>query len=134
VVLAVLRQTRGEVCYRIRSQDDELDVRVARESELSTAAPMAKPKQPPLIMRANSGTRHRVKSQIGKRSLKINGHPTSVSLEDDFWNALREIAAAQDTTAQGLVLKINKERTDNNLSSAVRLHILSYYRERDAKA
>jgi hypothetical protein len=36
VVLAVLRQTRGEVCYRIRSQDDELVERVARESELST--------------------------------------------------------------------------------------------------
>jgi hypothetical protein len=35
VVLAVLRQTRGEVCYRIRSQDDELVERVARESELS---------------------------------------------------------------------------------------------------
>jgi hypothetical protein len=36
VVLAVLRQTRGEVCYRIRSQDDELVERIARESELST--------------------------------------------------------------------------------------------------
>jgi hypothetical protein len=36
VVLALLRQTRGEVYYRIRSQDDELVERVARESELST--------------------------------------------------------------------------------------------------
>jgi hypothetical protein len=47
VVLAVLRQTRGEVCYRIRSQDDELVERVARKrTEHHVAASMAKPKQP----------------------------------------------------------------------------------------
>ena len=58
-----------------------------------------------------------------------------MSLEDDFWDALKEIAAAQGTTAQGLVLKIHNERTHANLSSVIRLHILSYYRERcDAKA
>ena len=59
----------------------------------------------------------------------------SVRLEDDLWNALKEIAAAQGTTAQALVLKIHNERTHPNLSSVIRLHILSYYRERcDAKA
>jgi predicted DNA-binding ribbon-helix-helix protein len=57
-----------------------------------------------------------------------------VSLEDDLWNALKEIAAAQGTTAQELVLKIDNEPTHANLSSAIRLRILSYYRERcDAK-
>jgi predicted DNA-binding ribbon-helix-helix protein len=69
-----------------------------------------------------------------RRKVKINGRSTSVSLEDDFWEALKEIAAAQGKTAQQLVLKIDKERTHGNLSSAVRLHILRYYREQhDAK-
>jgi predicted DNA-binding ribbon-helix-helix protein len=76
-----------------------------------------------------------MKSQNAKRSVEIDGRPTSVSLENDFWNALKEIATAQGTTAQELVLKIDNERTDANLSSAIRLRILSYYRERsDAKA
>ena len=75
-----------------------------------------------------------MKSQKIKRSVEIDGRSTSVSLEDEFWNALKEIAAAQRTTAQGLVLKIHNERTHPNLSSVIRLHILSYYRERcDAK-
>jgi predicted DNA-binding ribbon-helix-helix protein len=76
-----------------------------------------------------------MKSQKIKRSVEIDGRSTSVSLEDEFWNALKEIAAAQRTTAQELVLKIHNERTHPNLSSVIRLHILSYYRERcDAKA
>jgi predicted DNA-binding ribbon-helix-helix protein len=75
-----------------------------------------------------------MKSQNVKRSIKIDGRPTSVSLEDDFWNALKEIAAAQNITLNELVLKIDNERTHANLSSAIRLYILSYYRERcDAK-
>ena len=92
----------------------------------SLSAHMAKQKQP-------AGPP--MKSQKIKRSVEIEGRATSVSLEDEFWNALKEIAAAQRTTAQGLVLKIHNERTHPNLSSVIRLHILSYYRERcDAKA
>jgi predicted DNA-binding ribbon-helix-helix protein len=76
-----------------------------------------------------------MKSQNVKRSVKIDGRPTSVSLENDFWNALKEIAAAQGTTAQELVVKIDNERTHANLSATIRVHVLSYYRERcDAKA
>ena len=76
-----------------------------------------------------------MKPQNIKRSVEIDGRATSVSLEDDFWDALKEIAAAQGTTAQELVLKIDNERTRPTLSSMIRLHILSYYRERcDAKA
>jgi predicted DNA-binding ribbon-helix-helix protein len=70
-----------------------------------------------------------------KRSVKLNDRKTGVSLEDGFWHALREIAAAQNISAQDLILKIDNERTHANLSSAIRLHILSYYRERcDAKS
>jgi predicted DNA-binding ribbon-helix-helix protein len=64
-----------------------------------------------------------------KRSVKLNGRKTGVSLENDFWLALREIAAAQTISAQDLITKIDNERTHANLSSAIRLHILSYYRE-----
>jgi predicted DNA-binding ribbon-helix-helix protein len=79
--------------------------------------------------------RPRTKSKLGKRSVNIDGQATSVSLEDGFWSALREIAAAQNTTAQQLVLKINSERTLGDLSSVIRQYILRYYRERrDAKA
>jgi predicted DNA-binding ribbon-helix-helix protein len=74
-----------------------------------------------------------IKSQISKRSINIDGRPTGVSLEDDFWNALKQISAAQDITLHDLVLKIDNERTHSNLSSAIRVHILNYYRERVAQ-
>ena len=54
-------------------------------------------------------TRPRAKTKIGRSIKKIDGQPTSVSLEDAFWNALKEIAAAQSTTPQQLVLKINRQ-------------------------
>ena len=73
-------------------------------------------------------------SQVLKRSTRIAGHKTSVSLEDAFWNALKEIAVAQNITAAALVSKIDSEREAANLSSAIRVYVLSYYRERcDAK-
>jgi predicted DNA-binding ribbon-helix-helix protein len=65
-----------------------------------------------------------------KRSVELNGRKTGVSLEDDFWHALKEIAAAQNISVQDLILKIDNERTHANLSSEIRLRILSHYRER----
>jgi predicted DNA-binding ribbon-helix-helix protein len=65
-----------------------------------------------------------------KRSVKIDGQPTSVSLEDAFWHALKEIAAKQNIAVQDLVLKIDKGRTHGNLSSAVRVYVLCYYYDR----
>jgi predicted DNA-binding ribbon-helix-helix protein len=73
-----------------------------------------KQKQPPgepMTLGNRRSARPCTKTQIRKRSVKIDGQPTSVSLEDGFWNALREIAAAENMTAQQLVLKINRERT-----------------------
>ena len=46
-----------------------------------------------------------------KRSVELNGRKTGVSLEDDFWHALKEIAAAQNISVQDLILKIDNERT-----------------------
>jgi predicted DNA-binding ribbon-helix-helix protein len=69
-----------------------------------------------------------MKSQIVKRSIVIAGHKTSVSLEDAFWKALKEIAAGRNMTLSELVGAIDAERRHGNLSSAVRLFVLDYYR------
>jgi predicted DNA-binding ribbon-helix-helix protein len=49
-------------------------------------------------------------SRNTKRSIKIDGHPSSVPLEDAFWNALKEIAATRNVQPSDLVATINKER------------------------
>ena len=74
-------------------------------------------------------------SLVIKRSVFFGGFKTSVHLEDAFWVALQEIAAAQGTRASQLVAAIDKERRERqypNLSSAVRLFVLDYYRSRAA--
>jgi predicted DNA-binding ribbon-helix-helix protein len=60
-----------------------------------------------------------------KRTITIAGHKTCVSLEDAFWNALREIAANKNVSRSDLVSKIDK---CGNLSSAIRLFVLDHYR------
>ena len=67
-------------------------------------------------------------SQVVKRSIVIGGHKTSVSLEESFWNALKEIAASKRVTLSDLVTPINNERQYGNLSSAIRLFVLDHYR------
>jgi predicted DNA-binding ribbon-helix-helix protein len=57
----------------------------------------------------------------------IAGHKTSVSLEDDFWQALREIAIRRNMRLSELVTSIDAERAHANLSSAIRLFVLSFY-------
>ncbi|MGB9040843.1 MAG: ribbon-helix-helix domain-containing protein [Pseudolabrys sp.] len=69
-----------------------------------------------------------MKSSIVKRSIIIDGHKTSVSLEDAFWNNLKEIAHAQRETLSGLVAKIDVTRRQGNLSSAIRLFVLDQTR------
>ena len=58
-----------------------------------------------------------------KRSVRIAGHPTSISLEAPFWDALREIAAHRRLSVNALVAAIDAERA-GNLSSAIRLFVL----------
>jgi predicted DNA-binding ribbon-helix-helix protein len=69
-----------------------------------------------------------MKSSILKRSIVIAGHKTSVSLEHAFWNALKEIAAGRDMTLSDVVAAIDSERRHGNLSSAIRLFVLDFYR------
>jgi predicted DNA-binding ribbon-helix-helix protein len=54
---------------------------------------------------------------------------TSVSLEDKFWDSLKEIAVEQGMTLGALVAAIDADREHGNLSSAIRLFVLGVYRD-----
>jgi predicted DNA-binding ribbon-helix-helix protein len=69
-----------------------------------------------------------MKSPVVKRSIVIAGHKTSVSLEDAFWNALKDIAMTRHAALSDLVASIDAERRHGNLSSAIRLFVLDHYR------
>ena len=69
-----------------------------------------------------------MKSPVAKRSVVINGHKTSVSLEDQFWAALKSIAAERKLTLSELVSMVDGNRESGNLSSVLRVFILSQYR------
>jgi predicted DNA-binding ribbon-helix-helix protein len=69
-----------------------------------------------------------MKSPVVKRSIVIAGHKTSVSLEDAFWKGLKDIAGGRDMTLSDLVASIDTGRQHGNLSSAIRLFVLDYYR------
>jgi predicted DNA-binding ribbon-helix-helix protein len=68
-----------------------------------------------------------MQSPITKRSVVIAGHKTSVSLEDAFWNGLKEIARSRETTLSDLVAAIDVGRQHGNLSSCLRLFVLDHY-------
>jgi predicted DNA-binding ribbon-helix-helix protein len=72
-------------------------------------------------------------SAVIKRSIVIAGHKTSVSLEDAFWKALKEIANTRELTLSDMVAEIDTDRRHGNLSSAIRLFVLDYYRARAAE-
>ena len=74
-----------------------------------------------------------MKSLVVKRSIFLAGRKTSVSLEDEFWNALKKIANDRYVTLSELVSGIDKQRQHGNLSSALRLFVLEYYRGKAEK-
>jgi predicted DNA-binding ribbon-helix-helix protein len=66
-----------------------------------------------------------------KRSVTIEGHQTSISLEDAFWKELAAIAQARRLSLNALVAEVDRARgTAGNLSSALRLHVLETLRKR----
>jgi predicted DNA-binding ribbon-helix-helix protein len=71
-----------------------------------------------------------MKSLITKRSVRIAGRRTRVSVEDAFWESLREIAKVRNEALYKLVEAINAYRQSSTLSSAIRLFVLDYYRNR----
>jgi len=85
---------------------------------------------------ATSGGKHLRKSPVVKRSIVIGGHKTSVSLEDAFWDDLRAISHGDHTTLSDLVGNIDKHRGHDrgNLSSAIRVFVLEYWRRQQRAA
>lgn len=65
-----------------------------------------------------------------KRSFTIDGHRTSISLEEPFWNVLKEVAKELNMPVAQIVQEIDSERGDGGLSSAVRIWLLDHYRQR----
>jgi predicted DNA-binding ribbon-helix-helix protein len=67
-------------------------------------------------------------SLILKRSVEISGHETSVTVEDPFWQALREIARERGKITVALINSITSKRVEGNLSSALRVFVLEHFR------
>lgn len=70
------------------------------------------------------------KSYLEKRSMRINGHRTSVALEFEFWRALERLARVRETSIPRLVADIQTWRETNlpaaSLASAVRVYLLTF--------
>jgi predicted DNA-binding ribbon-helix-helix protein len=69
-----------------------------------------------------------VRSPVAKRSIVSGGHKTSVTLDDAFWQGLKEIARQRRMMVSDLVVEIDAQRQQSNLSSALRLYVLRFYR------
>jgi predicted DNA-binding ribbon-helix-helix protein len=81
---------------------------------------------PPAVPVSNSHNRdHRA---AVKRSIVRDGHKSSISLEDQFWDAFCAIAERERMTVSALVGTIDRGTNRRNLSSAVRVFVLGYFR------
>jgi len=69
-----------------------------------------------------------MKSPVVKRSILLSGHKTSVSLEEAFWQGLKEIASDRKMSVSALIGTIDNGRTEGNLSSGIRLFVLDHFR------
>jgi predicted DNA-binding ribbon-helix-helix protein len=77
---------------------------------------------------ASISTRRRKKTTVVKRSIELARHATSVSLENQFWEALGEIARKRNIPIAVLIEQIHNNRTGSNLSSSIRLFVLNYFK------
>ena len=73
-----------------------------------------------------------MKSPVVKRSIVVGGHKTSVSLEEAFWNGMKEISKERGITLSELVGGIDTNRQQGNLSSGIRLFVLDHFKNRFA--
>jgi len=73
-----------------------------------------------------------MKSAVIKRSVMINGRKTSVSLENEFWDALRQVAKQSNVPVAKLLAEIERSRTTINLSSAIRIFLLNIFRAQNS--
>jgi predicted DNA-binding ribbon-helix-helix protein len=65
--------------------------------------------------------RKRVASVVRKRSVRVGTHLTSLTVEDEFWEGLKEIARERQLPLNTLITDIHKQRQHANLSSVIRL-------------
>jgi len=70
-----------------------------------------------------------MKSKIIHHTIMIDSRKTSISIEDAFWDSLKEIANQRGEPLIQLISNINAERKTANLSSAVRLFVVGFYRD-----
>jgi len=85
----------------------------------------------PSVAKPGAGQSGTIQSTVLKRSVVINRHKTSISIEDVFWASLKEIARTRGITLSELIATVDAGRlTGANLSSAIRVFILDHYRKR----
>ena len=89
---------------------------------------MTKAAPPSPVFNGSSGDHRAISSSVVKRSIIRDGHKSSVSLEDQFWDALREIADRENVTVSALVGTIDHGPNRRNLSSAIRVFVLDHFR------
>jgi len=74
-----------------------------------------------------------MKSPVVKHSLSIDGHKTSISLEEAFWSGLKDIAHERGESLSHLIASINADRQFPNLSSALRVFVLEFYQDQHSR-
>ena len=67
-------------------------------------------------------------TSTNKHTVKVNGHNTSVFIENEFWDELKKICINRNITTDKLISEIDKNKKTSNLSSAIRLYILNQIR------
>lgn len=70
--------------------------------------------------------------RLRKHSVTVAGHRTSISLEEAFWSALKQLAAERGSSAHALIEEIDRDRR-GNLSSAIRVYVLERLQARCAE-
>jgi predicted DNA-binding ribbon-helix-helix protein len=70
-----------------------------------------------------------MKSKVRHRSVTIRHRRTSVCVEDVFWNCFKEIAKSRKQHSYQLLEEINRDRQFGNLSSAIRVFVLQFYKD-----
>jgi predicted DNA-binding ribbon-helix-helix protein len=75
-----------------------------------------------------------MKSAQMKRSIKLDGRKTSVSIENDFWGGLKEIAQFQRVTVSKLIVDIRETHKQSSLASGIRIFVLEHFQNKAKRA
>ena len=68
------------------------------------------------------------KRTVQKRSVTVNGHRTSLTVEKEFWDSLKEISKMQGNSISSIIAEIDRSEPEN-LSSAIRIYVLNFYKD-----